>query len=104
MKANLPVSENEHVSLDQIMRDYVADYVPDTRQWTSSLMKETIYNALSCELTVVFNNDKRYLYKNFLHETYDSFITAPSQGKFFLTQVRDKYKDGENVVNLSKDE
>jgi hypothetical protein len=39
-----------------------------------------------------------------LPETYDSFITAPSQGKFFLTQVRDKYKDGENVVNLSKDE
>jgi len=104
MENHLPISDNEHVSLDQIMRDYAREYVPETKQWTSGLLKETTYDSLRCEFTVTFNNDKKYKYSMFMPETYRGFCEADSQGKFFLSEVRDKYKDGTNVIKLEDNE
>jgi hypothetical protein len=104
MKSELPISSDEHVSLDQIMRDYAREYVPETKQWTSSLLKETTYDALKYEFTVTFNNDKKYKYSKFMPETYKEFCSAESQGKFFLAEVRNKYKDGEDVTKIEDNE
>jgi hypothetical protein len=104
MENHLPISDNEHVSLDQIMRDYARDYVPETKQWTSALLKETTYDALRYEFTVTFNNDKKYKYCKFMPETYREFCAAESQGKFFLAEVRTKYKDGEDVIKIEDNE
>jgi hypothetical protein len=92
------------VSLDQIMRDYSAEYVPETKTWTSSLIKETSYNALKYELTITFSNDQQYLYKEFLPESYQNFCNAESQGKYFLTEMRKQYADNQLVIKLEKDE
>lgn len=104
MDKHIPISTDEHISLDQIMRDFANEYVPETKQWTSGLLKETTYNALRYELTVTFNNDKKYMYKNFTGESYKDFCAAESQGKFFLSEIRTKYKDGENVIKIDEDE
>lgn len=104
MKSELPISSDEHVSLDQIMRDYAREYVPETKQWTSALLKETTYDALRYEFTVTFNNDKKYKYCKFMPETYREFCAAESQGKFFLAEVRTKYKDGEDVIKIEDNE
>jgi hypothetical protein len=104
MEKHLPISDNEHVSLDQIMRDYAREYVPETKQWTSALLKETTYDALRYEFTVTFNNEKKYKYCKFMPETYREFCSAESQGKFFLAEVRAKYKDGEDVIKIEENE
>jgi|LakMenEpi03Aug12_release.lakeMendotaPanAssembly.Ray.scaffolds.fasta_scaffold1218403_2 hypothetical protein len=104
MENPIPVSTSEHVSLDQIMKDYAREYVPETKTWTSSLLKETTYDALKYEFTVTFNNDKKYKYSKFMPEKYIAFCQAESQGKFFLAEVRDTYKDGDNVAKLPDNE
>jgi hypothetical protein len=104
MENHLPISDNEHVSLDQIMREFARDYVPETKQWSSSLLKETTYNALTYEFTVTFNNGKKYKYQKFVPETYKEFCSAESQGKFFLSDIRTRYKDGENVIKINDNE
>jgi hypothetical protein len=104
MKSELPISSDEHVSLDQILKDYAREYVPETKQWTSALLKETTYDALKYEFIVTFNNDKKYKYSKFMPETYKEFCSAESQGKFFLAEVRAKYKDGEDVIKIEENE
>ena len=104
MENPIPVSTDEHVSLDQIMRDYAREYTPETKTWTSSLLKETTYDALKYEFTVTFNNDKKYKYSKFMPEKYIAFCQAESQGKFFLAEVRDTYKDSDNVIKIEDDE
>jgi hypothetical protein len=104
MENPIPVSSDEHVSLDQIMRDYAREYVPETKTWTSSLLKETTYDALKYEFTVTFNNDKKYKYSKFMPETYKEFCSAESQGKFFLAEVRNTYKDGKDMVKIEDNE
>jgi hypothetical protein len=37
-------------------------------------------------------------------ETYKEFCSAESQGKFFLAEVRNKYKDGEDVTKIEDNE
>lgn len=104
MEKHLPISDNEHVSLDQIMREFARDYVPETKQWSSSLLKETTYNTLTYEFTITFNNDKKYKYCKFMPETYKEFCSAESQGKFFLSEIRTRYKDGETVIKIDNNE
>lgn len=74
------------------------------KDWISSLMKSTDYNPKLNELVVEFNNGKKYLYKNFNLEEYRSFILSESQGKYFLTNIRGKYKDTDDVIKINIDE
>lgn len=72
-------------------------------EWKSSLMKSTDYNPITKELIVEFNNGKKYLYKNFGNEDYDNLSKAESQGKYFLSNIRPRYKDNEvDVIKIEE--
>ena len=79
-------------------------YTVESREWKSSLVNKTEYTPDTMELIVEFNNGKKYLYKNFGEEQYQAFCTAESQGKYFLAEIRKKYKDTEDVIKLETDE
>jgi len=79
-------------------------YTTETREWKSSLVNKTEYTPDTMELIIEFNNGKKYLYKNFSEEQYHAFCNAESQGKHFLTEIRKKYKDTEDVIKLDTDE
>lgn len=97
-------ADGEKMSLDQIMREYAAEYIPETKTWTSSLIKETTYNSLKCELTITFLNGQKYLYKEFLPQSYESFCNAESQGKYFLSEMRKQYADNQLVTKIENNE
>jgi hypothetical protein len=44
-------------------------------------------------LTVEFNNEKIYDYRDFSPESYQEFLEAESKGKYFLSKIRAVYKD-----------
>jgi len=79
-------------------------YTVESREWTSSLVNKTEYTPDTMELIIEFNNGKKYLYKNFSEKQYQAFCDAESQGKHFLTEIRKKYKDTEDVIKLDTDE
>jgi hypothetical protein len=66
-------------------------YTSEILEWKSSLIKETEYTPDTLEFVITFNNGEQYLYKGFSEETYHAFCNAESQGKFFLTEIRNKY-------------
>jgi len=76
----------------------------EKRKWDSSLLTETEYDSDTQELTIEFNNGQRYLYKNFSIEDYDTFCAAESKGKHFLTEIRKRYKNSEDMIKLETDE
>ena len=72
-------------------------------EWKSTLMKSTDYNPETQEIIVEFNNGKKYLYKNFSAEDYTGLATAESQGKYFLSNIRPRYKDNEvDVIKIEE--
>jgi Na+-translocating ferredoxin:NAD+ oxidoreductase RnfC subunit len=79
-------------------------YTVESREWKSSLVNKTEYTPDTMELIIEFNNGKKYLYKNFSEEQYQAFCSAESQGKYFLSEIRKKYKDTEDVIKLETDE
>ena len=79
-------------------------YTTESREWKSSLVNRTEYTPDTMELIIEFNNGKKYLYKNFTEEQYQAFCNAESQGKYFLSEIRKKYKDTEDVIKLETDE
>jgi hypothetical protein len=79
-------------------------YTTESREWKSALVKQTKYTPDTMELIIEFNNGKKYLYKNFTEEQYQAFCNAESQGKYFLSEIRKKYKDTEDVIKLETDE
>lgn len=104
MKNQTPISDTASVSLNQTPIDYTHEYVPETKVWISSLLKQTTYDSLKHELTVTFNNGKKYKYLQFLPNTYKEFCQAESQGKFFLTEIRSKYTDVNKVIKIEDNE
>jgi len=66
-------------------------YTSEILEWKSSLIKETEYTPDTLEFAITFNNGEQYLYKGLSEETYHAFCNAESQGKFFLTEIRNKY-------------
>jgi hypothetical protein len=72
----------------------------EIHEWESALIRCTEYQYHKEELIIEFNNGQRYLYKNFSKELYDSFMSAESKGKFFLSEIRKQFKDSENTEKL----
>lgn len=58
----------------------------------SSNIKKTIYDVTTKKLLVEFNNGLQYEYDDFPHQMYTQFRTAPSQGKFFSTNIAKNFK------------
>ena len=75
------------------------------KTWESALIKSTTYDVINNTLSVEFNNEKVYEYKDFSAESYNEFLSAESKGKHFLSKIRSVYKDmPEKVSKLNKDE
>jgi len=79
-------------------------YTVESREWKSALVNKTEYTLDTKELIVKFNNGKKYLYKNFSEEQYQAFCSAESQGKYFLSEIRNKYNNTEDIIKLDTDE
>jgi hypothetical protein len=58
----------------------------------SSNIRKTVYDVMEKKLLVEFNNGLQYEYYDFPHQIYTQFRNAPSQGKFFLTNIAKNYK------------
>jgi hypothetical protein len=57
----------------------------------SSAISALEYDPGRHALTVTFTNGRRYQYGCVERETYRMLASAPSAGKFFQAQIRDRY-------------
>lgn len=59
---------------------------------SSSQIKLVQYDKEDRELYIAFNNDKVYKYFDVSQDTFSALILAESAGKFFLENIKSKYK------------
>jgi hypothetical protein len=57
----------------------------------SSNITKTEYDTETKELIIEFKNGLKYEYKDVPHQVYTKFRVAPSQGKFFSSDIAKKY-------------
>lgn len=62
----------------------------EKREWTSSMIKSTSYNWAEATLSVKFTNDVEYTYENVNATEYENFANAESQGKHFISSIRNQ--------------
>ena len=72
----------------------------DVRIWESALIRSTKYYYVDHLLEVEFNNGRRYLYEEFEDDLYSQFLDAESKGQFFVSKIRQAYKDNGKVKEL----
>lgn len=58
----------------------------------SSVINHFSYDAISKTLKINFVSGMIYLYKNVPEQVYNSMKTSVSKGKFFNSNIKDKYK------------
>ena len=58
----------------------------------SKLIKNSSHNAATGELEVQFANGRKYKYADVPADEYDKMLKAESTGKFFLANIKSKYK------------
>jgi len=58
----------------------------------SSLIREVVYDPFMNVMTVHFKNGGTYDYLEVPEETYQSLLEAPSPGKFFHTDIKNKFE------------
>ena len=58
---------------------------------TSSVIARVRYDTASGTLDVAFLSGKMYRYRDVPAPVYDAFMTAESKGRFFNTQIRDRF-------------
>lgn len=57
----------------------------------STAIQEIDYDAGRAKLVVCFASGERYVYVGVPGEVHRSFCEAPSKGRFFQTEIRDRY-------------
>ena len=57
----------------------------------SSAIQAIDYDAQRAKLLVQFVSGERYVYVGVPGEVHRSFVAAPSKGRFFQHQIRDRY-------------
>jgi hypothetical protein len=65
--------------------DKTATFVPVVSSMFSS------YARIGNDLALKFNNGGSYVYRGVDATTMESFVAAPSKGKFFASSIRDKF-------------
>jgi lysyl-tRNA synthetase class 2 len=60
-------------------------------QVESAAIREIDYDAKRAKLLVRFESGERYVYVGVPGEVHRSFVEADSKGRFFQTQIRDRY-------------
>ena len=59
----------------------------------SSAISRVAYDARAKRLMVTFRDSREtYVYLDVPHEVYDAFMSAPSQGRFFNAEIRDRFE------------
>jgi len=61
----------------------------------SSLIKQVKYDAAAQELTIEMTTDKSYVYENIPQDIYKAFMSAPSKGKFYNSNIKGTFKSKE---------
>jgi len=57
----------------------------------SAAIREIDYDAERAKLLVRFQSGERYVYVGVPGEVHRSFLEAPSKGRFFQAEIRDRY-------------
>ena len=57
----------------------------------STAIREIDYDASRAKLLVRFESGERYVYVGVPGEVHRSFVEAPSKGRFFQAEIRDRY-------------
>jgi len=57
----------------------------------STAISEISYDAARAKLFVSFNDGDRYVYVGVPGEVHRSFVSAPSKGRYFTDQIRDRF-------------
>ncbi|MFN3584812.1 KTSC domain-containing protein [Phenylobacterium sp.] len=57
----------------------------------SAAIREIDYDAQRSKLLVRFEGGERYVYVGVPGEVHRSFLEAPSKGRFFQAEIRDRY-------------
>lgn len=57
----------------------------------SAAIQEIDYDAERAKLLVRFQSGERYVYVGVPGEVHRSFLDAPSKGRFFQAEIRDRY-------------
>jgi hypothetical protein len=57
----------------------------------STAIRTFIYDAPDQRLLVIFVTGRKYIYENVPAQVHAAFRAAPSKGRFFNTQIRDRY-------------
>ena len=58
----------------------------------SSMIYSVSYNEAGQLFRVVFSNRQEYEYRDFPKGKYEEFLEAPSQGKFFHSEIKNKFE------------
>jgi len=57
----------------------------------STAISDIDYDAQRAKLLVRFSSGERYIYVGVPGEVHRSFVEADSKGRFFQSQIRDRY-------------
>ena len=91
--AHKSIKEIYNISMEEVKKE-------DVRIWESALIRSTKYYYVDHLLEVEFNNGRRYLYEEFEDDLYSQFLDAESKGQFFVSKIRQAYKDNGKVKEL----
>jgi hypothetical protein len=58
----------------------------------STVIRSYRYDPARCQLAVVFQSGRRYVYEDVPNEVFESMKRAFSKGEFFNNHVRDQYR------------
>jgi hypothetical protein len=58
----------------------------------SKMLSSVAYDEIENEMIVEFANGDEYKYKKVPMEVFDAMISAPSAGKYFLANVKNKFE------------
>lgn len=50
------------------------------------------YNETTQELLITFSGNRTYTFYDVPQDVYLNFLNAPSKGKFFNTEIKDRYR------------
>jgi hypothetical protein len=57
----------------------------------STAVKTIIYDPAARRMLVIFVTGRKYIYEDVPAEVYAAFQAAPSKGRFFNAEIRDRY-------------
>ncbi len=57
----------------------------------STAIRTIVYDATAARMLVTFVTGRKYIYENVPPHVHAAFQSAPSKGRFFNAEIRDRY-------------